>query len=259
MTLFHPLWPGEPTEAELQQGSQAVETAKSLKPPSDREQAYITAAGAYYKDWKKTNHQERIAFWKIAQKDVYQDNREDIDAAAFYALAILATAPKADKSYSHQKEAGVLLEDLYAREPEHPGIVHYLIHAYDNPTLASRAVKAARGYGKIAPEVPHALHMPTHIFTRLGIWTDSIDWNTRSARAALEYPVNGSISHHYLHALDYLIYAYLQGAEDMKAAEVLNQMNERDNYQQTFVTGYALAAIPARTPWSAGNGAMPRN
>ena len=246
MTLFHPLWPGEPTETELQQGSEAIEKARALKPSTEREQAYITATRAYYNNWQKTSHKERIATWETAQRSVYPDNREDIDAAAFYALALLAAAPKADKSYAHQKEAGALLEDLYAREPEHPGVIHYLIHAYDNPALAGRAVEAARAYGKIAPDVPHALHMPTHIFTRLGIWSDSIDWNVRSARAALKYPVNGFVSHHYLHALDYLIYAYLQGAEDAKAEEVLNQMHERDNYQQTFVTGYALAALPAR-------------
>ena len=246
MTLFHPLWPGEPTETELQQGSEAIEKARALKPSTEREQAYITATRAYYNNWQQTSHKERIATWEIAQRSVYPDNREDIDAAAFYALALLATAPKADKSYAHQKEAGALLEDLYAREPEHPGVIHYLIHAYDNPALAGRAVEAARAYDKIAPDVPHALHMPTHIFTRLGIWADSIDWNVRSARAALKYPVNGFVSHHYLHALDYLIYAYLQSAEDVKAEEVLNQMHERDNYQQTFVTGYALAALPAR-------------
>jgi hypothetical protein len=246
MTLFHPLWPGEPTEAELQQGLNAVEKAESLQPPTDREQAYITAAGSYYRDWRNKSHPERIASWKTAQNIVYQNNGDDTDAAAFYALALLATAPKADKSYTHQKEAGEILEVLYSREPEHPGVVHYLIHAYDNPVLAGRAVDAARAYDKIAPDVPHALHMPTHIFTRLGIWTDSIDWNTRSANAALNYPVNGAISHHYLHALDYLIYAYLQGAEDARAKDVLDQMNGKDNYQKTFVTGYALAALPAR-------------
>lgn len=246
MTLFHPLWPGEPTEAELQQGSQAIEKAKSLPPPTDREQAYIAAAESYYSDWRNKSHPERIASWKTAQNNVYQNNGDDTDAAAFYALALLATAPKGDKSYTHQKEAGAILEALYSREPEHPGVVHYLIHAYNNPELAARALEAARAYDKIAPDVTHALHMPTHIFTRLGIWTDSIDWNTRSASAALKYPANGAISHHYLHALDYLIYAYLQGAEDANANAVLNQLNEKDNYQQTFVTGYALAALPAR-------------
>ena len=217
-----------------------------MQPFTERENAYIAAAGSYYSDWSKKSHPERIASWKTAQHTVYQSNRDDTDAAAFYALALLATAPKGDKSYSNQREAGAILEDLYSNESEHPGVVHYLIHAYDNPALASRALEAARAYDKIAPDVPHALHMPTHIFTRPGIWNDSIDWNTRSASAALKYPVNGSISHHYLHALDYLIYAYLQGAEDAKAKAVLEQMHEKDNYQQTFVTGYALAALPAR-------------
>jgi hypothetical protein len=150
MTLFHPLWPGEPTEAELQQGSQAIEKAKSLQPRTDREQAYITAAESYYSDWRNKSHPERIASWKTAQHTVYQSNIDDTDAAAFYALALLATAPKADKSYANQKKAGAILEDLYSREPEHPGVVHYLIHAYDNPALASRALEAARAYDKIA-------------------------------------------------------------------------------------------------------------
>jgi Tfp pilus assembly protein PilF len=246
MTLFHPLWPGEPSEAKLQQGSQAIEKAMSLLPRTDQENAYITAAAAYYTDWQNRTHPERIASWEIAQHTVYENNGDDTDAAAFYALALLATASKEDKTYTNQRKAGTILEDLYSREPEHPGVVHYLIHAYDNPALAARALEAARAYDKIAPDVPHALHMPTHIFTRLGIWTDSIDWNTRSASAAMKYPVNNAISHHYLHALDYLIYAYLQGAEDTRAKAVLDQMNEKDNYQQTFVTGYALAALPAR-------------
>jgi tetratricopeptide (TPR) repeat protein len=246
MTLFHPLWPGEPTEEELRQGSISVQNSKALKPPTDREKAYILAAESYYADWKNKTHPDRIASWRESQESVYKSNPDDTDAAAFYALSLLSIAPKADKTYAYQKKAGVILEDLYSREPEHPGVVHYLIHAYDNSELAGRALGPARAYDKIAPNVPHALHMPTHIFTRLGFWADSIDWNIRSADAALNYPVSGAISHHYLHALDYLIYAYLQGGEDDKAEEVLNQMNERNNYQKTFVTGYALAALPAR-------------
>ena len=246
MTLFHPLWPGEPTEEELQQGTMAVQKSKALNPPTDKEKAYILAAESYFADWRDKTHPERIASWKESQKSVYKGNPDETDAAAFYALSLLATAPKEDKTYANQRKAGAILEELYSIEPEHPGVVHYLIHAYDNQELAGRALGPARAYDKIAPNVPHALHMPTHIFTRLGFWSDSIDWNIRSANAALSYPVNGAISHHYLHALDYLIYAYLQGAEDDKAKEVLNQMIERDDYQKTFVTGYALAALPAR-------------
>ncbi len=246
MTLFHPVWPGKPNEEELKKGWEAVEKAKSLSPPTKREQAYIASAEVFYKNWKTIDHQKRIISWEIAQKKVYRENPNDIDAAALYALSHLATAPKADKTFSHQKEVGALLEDLYAKEPEHPGVIHYTIHAYDNPMLANRAVGAARAYDKIAPDVPHALHMPTHIFVRLGIWPDVIDWNLRSTKVALKHPVNGSISHHYPHALDYLMYAYLQGAEDKKAKDLLREIKEKDNYQRTFVNGYALAAIPAR-------------
>ena len=141
---------------------------------------------------------------------------------------------------------GALLDELFAKEPAHPGVLHYTIHAYDNPMLASRAIAAARAYDKIAPDVPHALHMPTHIFVRLGIWPDVISWNVRSAKAALKYPAGESVSHHYPHALDYLIYAYLQRTADKEAEETLQKIRKNDSYQKTFVSAYALAAIQAR-------------
>ena len=246
MTQFHPLWPGQPSEEELKKGWAAAQKAKSLTPPTKREQAYIAAAETFYKDWEGVGHRERIASWEIAQEKVYRANPDDIDAAAFYALSHLATAPRADKDFTHQKEAGALLDKLFAKEPEHPGVLHYTIHAYDNPMLAGRGVAAARAYDKIAPDVPHALHMPTHIFVRRGIWPDAISSNIRSAKAALKYPAKESISHHYPHALDYLAYAYLQGAEDKNAEDTLKKLKAKDNYQKTFISAYALAAIPAR-------------
>ncbi len=246
MTLFQPLWPGQPSERALKMGWSAVEKAKRLNPSTKRERAYIAAVEMFYKDWKTVGHPKRIASWEVAQKKVYQENPNDLNAAALYSLSHLATAPKADKTFAHQIKAGALLEDLYAKEPEHPGMIHYMIHAYDNPMLAGRAVRPARAYDKIAPNVPHALHMPTHIFVRLGIWPDVISWNVRSAKAALKYPANGAISHHNPHALDYLMYAYLQEATDKKAKEVLQEIKVKDNYQKTFVSGYALASIPAR-------------
>jgi tetratricopeptide (TPR) repeat protein len=246
MTQLHPLWPGQPSEDALKKGLAAVQKAKSLNPPTKREQAYIAAAETFYKDWDTVGHRERIALWETAQEKVYRANLDDTDAVAFYALSHLATASKADKDYAHQKEAGVLLDKLFAKEPEHPGVLHYTIHAYDNPMLASRGVAAARAYDKIAPEIPHSLHMPTHIFVRLGIWPDTIFWNIRSAEAALKYPAKESISHHYAHGLDYLAYAYLQGAEDKNAEDTLKKLKAKDNYQETFVSAYALAAIPAR-------------
>lgn len=246
ITLFQPLWPGQPNDIDLKMGWAAVEKAKALNPPTRREQSYVAAAEAFYKNWKTIGHAERIASWEAAQRKVHQENPADIDAAALYALSHLATAPKADKTFAHQKSAGALLEDLYTKQPAHPGLIHYMIHSYDNPMLASRAVNPARAYDKIAPDVPHALHMPTHIFVRLGLWPDVINWNARSAKAALNYPVNGSVSHHYAHALDYLVYAHLQKAQESKAQEIVNEIQEKGNYQKTFVNGYALAAIPAR-------------
>jgi tetratricopeptide (TPR) repeat protein len=246
MTLFHPLWPGQPNEDQLKKGWTAVEKAKSLNPKTEREQAYISAVGTFYQNWQTVSHKQRINSWEKAQEKLYQQYPDDTEAATLYALSHLATAAKADKTYSHQKESGALLEALYANNPKHPGVIHYTIHAYDNPVLANSAVEAARAYDQIAPDVPHALHMPTHIFVRLGIWPDVISWNKRSAKAALNYPANGAISHHYPHALDYLIYGHLQIGENDKAKQVLQAIGAHDNYQKTFVSGYALAAIPAR-------------
>ena len=246
MTHFKPLWPGRPSPEALRKGANAVAQALARQPQDPREQAYIAAAAAFFNDWKNVDHATRIAAWEKAQKKLYEDNPDDMNAAALYALSHLATAPKADKTFSHQKTAGALLEQLYRQESRHPGVIHYTIHAYDNPMLAARAETVARAYDKIAPEVPHALHMPTHIFVRLGIWPDTISWNIRSAQAALNFPVQGNVSHHYPHAEDYLIYAYLQQADETKARGTLASLDARNNYQPTFVSGYALASMPAR-------------
>ena len=246
MAQLHPVWPGQPSEEVLKKGLAAVQKAKSLNPPTKREQAYISAAEMFFNDWETTTHEDRIALWGDAQKKVYLENPDDTDAAALYALSLLALAPKEDKDFNYQKEAGIILDELFVKEPEHPGVLHYSIHAYDNPALASRGVAAARAYDKIAPDIPHALHMPTHIFVRLGIWPDAILWNIRSAKAALKYPADGTVSHHYAHALDYLVYAYLQGVENKRVEDILKKLHAQDNYQETFVNAYALAAIPAR-------------
>lgn len=247
MTLFHPLW-AKPSEQELKKGWAAVEQAKALNAPTEREQAYIAAVEAFYMDWKTVDHPTRLTAWEEAQEKVHKANPDDIDAVAFYALAHLATAPKGDKTFTHQKEAGALLEKLHTKAPEHPGLFHYIIHAYDNPMLASRALEVARGYDKIAPEVPHALHMPSHIFVRLGIWPETIDWNVRSAVAARRQSVGGVISIHYIHALDYLIYAYLQQGQDMMAQDVLQKVDAVENYQDSFASAYGVAAAQARYP-----------
>jgi hypothetical protein len=248
MTQFHPLWPGQPGEPALEKGHAALERARRAGLASPREQAFVEAAAAFFENWQTIGHPGRIQAWETAQEKVFKAYPDDVEAGALYSLAHLATAPKSDKSFTHQQKAGALLEQLLARAPAHPGLFHYTIHAYDNPVLAQRAVEVARGYDKLAPDVPHALHMPTHIFVRLGLWPDVIDWNLRSAAAALNQPAGNATSMHYIHALDYLMYAYLQQGQENKAAEVLARVNSVDNYQPTSASAYGVAAARARNP-----------
>jgi len=247
MAQFHPLW-APPSKEELAKGLFAIKTAKSKNPQTEREQAYISAVQGFYDGFETKDHPTRIAIWEEGQKSVMESNPDDVDAAAFYALSHLATAPKADKTFTNQKESGAILEELYIKAPEHPGVFHYTIHAYDNPALAERAVPVARGYDKLAPDVPHALHMPSHIFVRLGMWAEVIDWNIRSADAAKRQSPEDAISLHYAHAADYLIYSYLQKGQDKKAMQVLNDVNKVVNYQDSFASAYGIAGAQARYP-----------
>ena len=245
MTFLHPLW-APPTGKDLEQGSAAFTRAQELGTPTEREAEYIAAIGVYFTDWQEFSHPERLARWEKAQRALHLSYPDDIDAAGFYALSHLATAPKADKTFAHQKAAGQMLEELHRKAPMHPAGYHYTIHAYDNPVLAERALDISRGYGMIAPDVPHALHMPTHIFVRLGLWDDVIEWNKRSATAALNQPVNGMTSLHYAHAIDYLVYGYLQKGQENEADKVLVRLNTTDNFQDSFASAYAIAAAQAR-------------
>ena len=245
MTLFHPLWPDTITEEALERGATAIEKALTLQ-ATERELSYIRAAAAYYDSWETTADDSRIRAWATAQVTVYQKNQSDIDAGAFYALAQIVTAPKTDPTFSQNREAGALLEELNNISPTHPGSIHYTIHAYDSAPLAELAVDYARAYDQIAPDVPHALHMPSHIFVRLGMWDDVISWNIRSAKAALNYPTKGSTSMHYAHAMDYLIYGYLQMEEGEEAKRSMEGMEAHQPVQATFPAAYAFAAIPAR-------------
>lgn len=248
MSVIHPLWGERPSDQALKKGSEAIAKAKSLEPSAQREQAYITALETFFKEWEKTPYKAQLKAFEAGFEELYQTYPDDIEAGAFYALGHLATAEKADRTFSHQKKAMTLLEELHMRAPEHPGLFHYIIHACDNPELAERAADVARGYDKIAPEVPHALHMPSHIFVRLGQWPDVIDWNSRSAEAALRQPVGEMTSMHYAHALDYMAYAYLQRGEDLKALEVVRDMNATENLQQNLAAAYAVAAVQTRYP-----------
>lgn len=247
MSFIHPLWSDPPSEADFKKGQALLEQARASAQNTDREGAYIAAVEAYYaKGWNRNETSNLVSFAQ-AWEEVYRQFPDDLEAATFYALAHMATADPADKTFAKQKEAGAILEKVLARIPDHPGAHHYIIHAYDYPPLAEKALEVARRYGKIAPDIPHALHMPTHIFTRLGYWQESIDMNLRSAAAALKHPAGDKISFHYLHALDYRAYAHLQRAEDAKAQEVLNLLeNLQGPFQPHIAIAYTFAAVPAR-------------
>ena len=247
MSLIHPLWSDPLSEAEFKRGKALVNEAKTRGERTERERAYIAALEAYYAPgWNRVETANLASFEKGWEK-VYLQFPKDLEAACFYALAHMAMADPEDKTYAKQRRAGAIAEKVRAQVPDHPGAHHYIIHAYDYPVLAEKALPAARSYGKIAPEVPHALHMPTHIFTRLGFWQESITMNKRSAVAALKHPAGDAISLHYLHALDYLAYAYLQRVEDQKAKQVLATLEALQGpLQPHTASAYTLAVVPAR-------------
>ncbi|WP_299700890.1 hypothetical protein [uncultured Pontibacter sp.] len=246
MSYIHPLWGERPSNEDLQKGQAAVEKALQQKNLPDKEKAYIKAVSGFYENWENTSYADQLKAFEAGYRAAHEAYPNEVEAAAFYALGQLGTAPKTDNTFAKQKEAGALLEQLHAKHPNHPGLFHYIIHAYDNPMLAKRAVKVSREYERIAPDVPHALHMPSHIFVRLGQWTDAVDWNMRSADAALRQSSKESMSMHYPHALDYMAYGYLQQGRDKKAQEVVEKMHRVEGYAPSFATAYALAAIPAR-------------
>src|SRR5262245_14740379 len=249
MSLYHPLWEPPDTVA-LQQGWTAIEKAKSVGAKTDREKDYIVAIEAFYKDTDKRDHHTRALAYEKAMEQVYLRYPADREAAVLYALALDATALPTDKTYANQQKAGAILEKVFAEEPNHPGVAHYIIHSYDYPPLADRALTAARSYAKIAPSVPHALHMPSHIFIRLGLWQESIESNRASAAAAKEYALKaftGSAWDQQLHAMDYLAYAYLQSAQEQEAKGVLDELNLMEKAEpESGISAYALTAIPAR-------------
>lgn len=245
LTLIHPVWPGQPTAAVLERGAAQLTRARGLVEDA-REAAYIEALGAFYDHWVETDHATRLRRWAAAQAELAARYPDDDEALALAALLQIAAAPKDDLSFAAQREAGSKLEALRARRPRHPAGIHYLIHAYDNPPLAERALDAARAYDTIAPEVPHALHMPSHIFTRLGLWRESAKWNTRSREAARKLIVDDRIYAEFAHASDYLVYAYLQAGQDADARKARDLLFEAPPVQDNFVAAYAFAAAATR-------------
>ena len=250
MSNYHPLW-AAPTAAELKRGLAAVEKAKLTGARTQRERDYISAMELFYKDSDKLDHRTRTFAYHEAMKRLYETNRSDSEAGVFYALTLITTGVMSnDKTYAREKEAAQILNRVLARQPQHPGVAHYLIHSYDYPPLARLALPAARSYAKIAPASAHAQHMPSHIFIRMGLWQEAIRSNLdaeASAKAfALRHKMPGAWDEQ-LHAMDYLAYAYLQGAQDKQAWAVLDELQKIQSVEpQTFKVAYAFAAIPAR-------------
>jgi tetratricopeptide (TPR) repeat protein len=249
MCKFHPLWE-PPTEVDLKKGSKAISIANSITQKSERESAYINAIGQYYKDWDKLNARVRSVNFENAMEQLHQQYPADKEAAIFYALSLDAAADPTDKSYTNQKKAGAILNALYTAEPNHPGIIHYIIHTYDNPGIATFALPAARRYAAVAPSSAHALHMPSHIFTRLGLWDESIKSNIQSVEAAKCYAQSAGIKALWdeeMHGIDYLVYAYLQKGDNKAAQQQMNYIfTISEVYPVNFKGAYCFAAVPSR-------------
>ena len=249
MSNYHPLW-APPTNAELEKGAKSIAIAQSITQKSTRESDYIEAIALFYKDWDKADHHTRSVRFEKAMEKLYTAYPADKEAAIFYALALNAAADPTDKSFSNQKKAYSILAALNQQEPDHPGIVHYIIHSYDYPELALLALPAARKYASIAPSSAHALHMPSHIFTRLGLWDECIQSNLVAASAAKCYAQNAGLKGHWdeeLHTLDYLMYAYLQKGDNSKAKSQLDYLKTITEVSPVnFKVAYAFAAIPSR-------------
>ena len=250
MSNFHPLW-AQPNQIELQKGSKVIALGRSIiEDKSMRESDYLEAIAAIYDQWESLDYKTRVLKFEKASEQVLKNFPDDNEAAIFYALALRASADPTDKTFANQRKSGKILEAIFAKEPNHPGIAHYIIHTYDYPELAELALPAARKYASIAAASAHAQHMPSHIFTRLGLWDESIQSNLNSISAAQCYAQNMNIKGHWdeeLHGLDYLIYAYLQKANDDKAKEQMEYFKTiHEVFPKNFKDAYSFAAIPAR-------------
>ncbi|HZK64388.1 MAG TPA: hypothetical protein VFC34_09595 [Puia sp.] len=249
MCNYHPLW-SSPSQPELKKGSKAIQIGRSIAQTSERESDYLEAIAMFYKDWDKVDEHIRCISYEKAMEMIYRKYPRDKEAAIFYALALDGAADPADKSFANQRKAGTILNTIYPDEPNHPGIVHYIIHTFDYPELAELALPAARKYASIAPASAHAQHMPSHIFTRLGLWDESIKSNLMSTASARCYAENAAIKGHWdeeLHGMDYLVYAYLQKADVVLAKEQCDYLKTiHAVYPVNFKVAYAFAAIPAR-------------
>jgi tetratricopeptide (TPR) repeat protein len=252
-TWYHPIW-APPSPDELKAGAAALDRALAIDAKTSRERDYVNALAVFYKDWQTVDHATRAKNYEQALGAVCDHNPSDDEAAIFHALQLVAIGylDPTDKSYRWQRKGSEILNNLLVRHRNHPGVAHYIIHSVDYPSLAELGLQAARAYARIAPDSPHALHMPSHIFTRLGLWDDSIASNIASMKSAVAQTQRlhgGGGSFDQLHAMDYLVYAYLQEAKDTSARKVLAEIQDMTRLDEDqFAAAYAFAASPARLP-----------
>lgn len=243
MVHFHPVWSPPLPQESFGQAQQDMQRAADIGAASEREAGFIHAGGVLFQDTPGLKAGQRTDAYEQAMAKVASDNPTDMESQVFYALALLSNASPADKTHAKQKRAIAILEPLFRAHPDHPGLAHYMIHACDSEELAKQGLPAARVYAKIAPSAPHALHMPSHIFTRLGLWDDSIQSNLASqASAHRQGDAMGE-----LHAMDYLVYAYLQEGRDTDAEHVVDEVKAmRALDASEFAIAYAATIMPVR-------------
>jgi len=239
MSLWHQLW-NEPDKKVIARGMEEVHQAKTTDgPTTPREKAYIAAIAAFYSDSKKLDHDARAKAYSDAMKKVYETYPDDHEAAVFYALSLLASEPHDDATFANRKQAAAILEKLFATEPDHPGVAHYLIHSYDKPQLAQLGLPAARRYAQIAPAAPHALHMPSHIFARVGLWQDDINSNLASIAATRKTAaMHMGGEGHQFHAMDFLFYAYMQSGRDADARALMDEVKAMPVMHDMYGLGF---------------------
>jgi tetratricopeptide (TPR) repeat protein len=250
MSIWHQLW-DNPGPKVVARGWQEIQMAQQSTKTTPRENGYIAALAAFYGDSEKLDDAARAKAYSDGMKKVYDANPEDHEAAAFYALSLLASAPRHDETFANRKAAAAVLEKLFAIEPDHPGVAHYLIHSYDKPQLAQLGIPAARRYAQVAPAAPHALHMPAHIFARVGLWQDDINSNLASIAATRKTAaMHMGGEGHQFHAMDFLVYAYLQSGREADAAKVIAELKTMPKMPSMYGEDYdpetaALSGFPA--------------
>ncbi|HQM30017.1 MAG TPA: hypothetical protein PLR20_11765 [Syntrophales bacterium] len=249
MSTGNPLaWPPNPNA--MKAGAAAIAEAQRVGAKTGREQDYIAALAVFFKDWETTEYRSRVLALEKAMEGVAARYPDDMEAQILYALMLDVTALPTDKTFANQLKAASILDPLFKKYPDHPGIAHYLIHTYDYAELAEKGIPAARAYAKIAPSVPHALHMPSHIFSRVGLWPEMVEGNRASylaAKGELTEKTLGIGTYDALHAMDYMVFGFLQQAQDKAAKQLVDEVASIKKVNvENFIAAYAFAAIPSR-------------